>query len=735
MNSEQMKYLIENGKLDQLESAWMQAIEENCPLAEMASVLELLVVKLQLNMAEVLGWTLVAQRLEALPPPEALAVAKAVVLAVPDSDELRTEAANLYRKVFAGHPHLEALLTASGLLGGQSARRAFRTLDVGLNALKDAYLANRFEPGVLRMVGFDPALGQFELLDARGSAVRFDPKALADDYDIVDANDFRVLTQHRLGDMAKLLDEDPAAVLIGACISHEGQIDALELKELLTPKYMPEDKWSGWWNRARTAAKRCPQLTLEGRPVTVKYYAQGRTLEEEMASLVQAARMPLEYLGVLQQYVRELKARKVAAHPGFAQAIVDKLAEQARHFRQERPADALAAALAVGAAAQLGMPAPSVACAAPAEILQSTPRPADAVAALELASLWPAALDALAGRPDAVEQLGALLYKAPAGQLDLVADRLAKAGQDSAVAAAVPKAMADPVTHLPLFLWLWKGPAKPPANTPTKVELLSRVLQAMQELDHDIEADANVRKQFRTEIRSAMSATDYASFKQAIAQMDTAVAGTIKRRVEHCIGLAEAVRDDMIQLLRENFYSLFATTRVEAWLDETVIYTSPEGLRKREALRKELIEVKIPENARAIGAAAAHGDLSENSEWKFAVEERDLLAARLKKVMDEIDRSRLIRPEDVPTDSVGIGSKVLLRRATDGKELELTFMGLWDGDLEKNIFSYQTGLGQEMMGKAVGDVVNIKLEGSEGEYRIEGLFVGVKPPEALGPKA
>jgi transcription elongation GreA/GreB family factor len=295
-----------------------------------------------------------------------------------------------------------------------------------------------------------------------------------------------------------------------------------------------------------------------------------------------------------------------------------------------------------------------------------------------------------------------------------------------AINAAAGAALAAPAEHLELFLWLYKGPARPPANLPGKVELLSRLLAVLQEIDHDWSIDAARRKAIRHRIRAALSAGDCAAYRQAVGQMDLPVAGTFKGRIERSVGLAQAVREDMLNILRESFYALFAKAKVAPWLDETTIWTSQQALDARQKALKELVEVKMLENARAIGAAAEHGDLSENSEWKFALEERDLLRARVAKMQQELALARVIRPDDVPADSVGIGSRVLLRRVADGRELTLTFLGLWDSDLGKGVYSYQAALAADLMGKAVGDAVTVKLEGLEGQYHIEQISSAVK---------
>jgi transcription elongation factor GreA len=277
-----------------------------------------------------------------------------------------------------------------------------------------------------------------------------------------------------------------------------------------------------------------------------------------------------------------------------------------------------------------------------------------------------------------------------------------------------------------MFVWMWKGPAKTPPGLPSKIELLSRMLKILLEIEHDWSVAASVRKNVNQRLRAALSASDYSSYRTALSTMDEAVAGTIKRLVERAGGLSDAVRGNMLDLLRENFFSLFVKAKIDPWLDENAIWTTEAALRKREDELKELVEIRMLENARAIGAAAEHGDLSENSEWKFAIEERDMLRARAAKLQEEITMARVLRPEAITTQTVGIGSSVTLRHEGNGQQVTLTFLGPWDSDVTKGLFSYQTPLGQDLMGKQIGDTVHIKMESIEGQYIIEKIAAGLK---------
>ena len=722
MISQEWTDLIALTNTDALEAAWNKALEQNVPSAELSGVLDALTAAGKTDLAEVLAWALLNDRSAKAEREEALSAAHVAVSTVPASGEIRAQAEKLFRTHYADHPHLDLILHASGLSGEQSARRAFRTLDKCLNLHEGAYLYNRFEELVLEMRGFDTLMTQFELVDSRGRMTMLDPKAIADDYDLVDESDFRVLRNFHPDRLGKLLEEDPAGVLIGICISHKGRIDAFELKGELVPKYLEAEKWSAWWSRARTAAKKCPQLALEGRsPVALVYHAQGLSLEEELAPTAKVALMPLEKLAVLENYARQAKQRKVAVNVAWAGTIVNALAEQAISFVTDRPADALAATLALDALAKQGLPKPAKEYPAAAAVLAKAAKPALAIAQLENDRLWPAALEALTLRPDHVAQLESLLYLTPTSLLDDVAQCLARAGDTQAASRAASEALANPIGNMDLFLWLWKGPAAPLPNQPGKVELLNRILGVVAELDHDWQLKPADVKAHKQRIRAALSATNYASYRQALAEMSEAVAGTFKDRINRSIGLAEAVHDDMMNMLRESHYGLFVKATIEPWLDEVAIWTTEAALDKRQALLKEVVDIKMLENARAIGAAAEHGDLRENGEWKSAMEERDILRARAAKLQEEIACARVIRPEDIPTDSVGIGSKVMLRRVTDGRELAMSFLGPWDSDIDRGLYSYQTGVGQDLMGKHVGDTIHIRFEGMEGEYRIDSL--------------
>src|SRR5262249_39611269 len=147
---------------------------------------------------------------------------------------------------------------------------------------------------------------------------------------------------------------------------------------------------------------------------------------------------------------------------------------------------------------------------------------------------------------------------------------------------------------------------------------------------------------------------------------DDSMGAAIKRLVERAEGLGPVVQDQMLEIVRECFPRLWAKAKVALWDDPNVLYVTEAGRQKKEAEINELVNVKMRENAIAIGNAAERGDLSENSEYKFALEERDLLRARLAQMNMEMSLARVLEPGELPSEHVSIGHRVHVRAVDNG---------------------------------------------------------------------
>lgn len=161
--------------------------------------------------------------------------------------------------------------------------------------------------------------------------------------------------------------------------------------------------------------------------------------------------------------------------------------------------------------------------------------------------------------------------------------------------------------------------------------------------------------------------------------------------------------------------------RGQTKVEDGELWTTEEGYLKTQERIRHIGTVEVIENAREIEAARAHGDLRENSEYKFAQEKRARLQSELKSLSDQLARARIITPHDIHPEEVGIGSIVEIADA-QGKMSSYSILGQWDADPEQNILSLNSKLAQSMIGKKKGETFSFKDE----EFRIVKLDTYLK---------
>lgn len=166
--------------------------------------------------------------------------------------------------------------------------------------------------------------------------------------------------------------------------------------------------------------------------------------------------------------------------------------------------------------------------------------------------------------------------------------------------------------------------------------------------------------------------------------------------------------------------------------EEEALIVSQESFNQARAEYEELISRKIPENKEAIQIAREHGDLKENSEYKMARQDQDILLSRKNELEVDLSRARITDFTDAGDQNVGIGSVVELKDSSTEKAQKYSILGAWDSSPDNNILSYKTPLAQALIGKEAGDSVTTKIGGNEERWVILSItrWVDEKQPIA-----
>ena len=143
-----------------------------------------------------------------------------------------------------------------------------------------------------------------------------------------------------------------------------------------------------------------------------------------------------------------------------------------------------------------------------------------------------------------------------------------------------------------------------------------------------------------------------------------------------------------------------------------------EGHRKLSDQVKHLKSVERPEIVQAIEDARAHGDLSENAEYHAAKERQGQIEATIADIEDQLSRAIDIDPTTLSGDKVVFGATVTLADEDD-KKVKYQLVGQVEADARDGRISFNSPLGRALIGRQVGDEVEVSTPSGERYYLIK----------------
>jgi len=296
------------------------------------------------------------------------------------------------------------------------------------------------------------------------------------------------------------------------------------------------------------------------------------------------------------------------------------------------------------------------------------------------------------------------------------------------VKTAVRVILGRPERYPFALVWLWKTVCaeKLPevVGDVKRFDVAISLLAASNHMNRESVYEGKQAKEAVAQLKSAISAKNFDLLRSALKETDEDGALRAFHVTERNFILGEHTRVQAMNIISQTHPNLFTKT-VPPWEDTEVIYTTPAGLKKRQAEFTELVNVKMSANAKAIGEAAARGDLSENAEFTAALEERNLLTEKAGRMEAELQKTKLIKAEMAEGNIVTVGSRVVAKDLATGATETMTFLGPWDSDPAQGIYSYLAAMAQAFMGKRVGDRVELTVDKGTRTWEIVETGPGV----------
>lgn len=156
---------------------------------------------------------------------------------------------------------------------------------------------------------------------------------------------------------------------------------------------------------------------------------------------------------------------------------------------------------------------------------------------------------------------------------------------------------------------------------------------------------------------------------------------------------------------------------------ETTNYVTQETFEKMQEELQHLKAVERPAASKAIAEAREKGDLKENAEYDAAKEAQGILEAKIKYLEGVIATARILDESSIDSSRVSILTKVTVTNMSTNKQVTWHIVSEKEANLKEGKISVTSPIGSGLLGKVVGDVVEVTVPAGKIKFRIEKITV------------
>ena len=520
-----------------------------------------------------------------------------------------------------------------------------------------------------------------------------------------------------LAAIKNLARENPPALVRNILESLDGKATAQQISEWLVGHVFTETEWKRWWESTKKALKASGIFSVPAKkndPIQMR--GEGVSQADELLDTFNKTRQPKAQIAALEQII---KSRQQFKEPQLQPVIATienmTVRDQRMHpefaFELVIARDELLARNPSLHSTHVGLTLSKLILEEENRLISILPK-LPAAKEKKILQALPSAL----GPPWADRALY-LMQESHGRMVAQIPRILNEAGKHEELRMTLERSIREHSATGEMLAWLcseregWSELITP--------DLLGAILAALEREQHN--APGRASKLHRAVVEDRQLLGDI--FKKC----DVALARDAMRRLQLSPLFDELTKRSLLARMVKVYPELESMiTSGQQQEKATALIVSWSSLEKRKAEYEELVKVKIPANTKEIALARSYGDLSENFEFKAAKQMQSVLMRRKAELEQMLHDARGTSFENTDTSRVSIGTIVTLRNAETNGEETYTILGAWDGDPDRHIISYQTAIGQALLGHEIGDAVSLNTEHGAAQFTI----VSIQPAPA-----
>jgi len=498
---------------------------------------------------------------------------------------------------------------------------------------------------------------------------------------------------------------NPVGLVRSILGDHGGKATVDEIASILVPSVFDAAGFKKWFDAAKKKLKTDGHFLIpakKGEPIILQETPQNP--HERLIGEFRSARHPKEQVAALDTALKSLN--DFAKEVEELRALADEVEEAAKRGGRIHAAKAIELLIIrdeICANHESLKPGPQAASIS--SLLADSPAKLTEILAEIPAAKYGRVLEAFPGAfPDSWEEKALRLTRTSEPRLSGEIFKLFVAqGKREAFAEHTRRLIRERSASSDYVLWLCKDRSK---TLPELIdeELFAAILAAM---EADLHADIKSKRleeflfEDRDLVADLLGKAERDSARQAVRKiMLSPVFADLNRR---------SLLARILKIHPELESLVTGDQQAPAERAESLVVSWASLQRRKEEL-EHIEKVLIPQNIRDIATARSYGDLRENFEFKSAKEQQAVLNRQKGELELMLNNSRGTNFENVDTSAVSIGSVVTVEPSEGGSPETYSILGAWDGVPEKGWVSYQAVIGKALLGKQIGEVIDLPAD-------------------------
>ncbi|HOD13553.1 MAG TPA: transcription elongation factor GreA [Spirochaetota bacterium] len=712
---------IKNKKYEEVTSLWTKLVSVSWEdIAFFERIERFLVEAKQFELVASLLKILLQKYRDEQNPDLSLELLKKVLKYRPDDTHARRDLINLYRVKYGEHSQFEQFMKLSKLANYKTpVKYAIQDFEKNIVFDKGNYAYhNTWKLGKITDMDSENIVISFREKPEHKMSIQMALQSLAPI-----PRDHLYVMQYDDPEYVKNLFRDDFMQFFEILIrSYGGKILLEDVKRELIPALVPEKGWSKWWGRARTKIKRDPHYGFSEKKKDLIFVRDKPvTFAEELLESFTGSDSFSKKLDIAIEFVNNIdtdEGRSVVPY------FIDYFTEEMKGDSATRQ---VLSYMILKDMTKFVDPAKLKLDALREKVIEFIKGSQE----LSLLSMKISSYDYKKDLVNLIEEsredwpqvLAELLFEIPVRIHKYIINNLIRAHAYNIINGFIDRVITGAKQYPEIFIWVARNIFSKQWDYDwldySRERLTVSYFRLMNELKK-IELEGNRLKNMAIDV---LHDNNSAALKYIAEQFDPGFLGKIYELFSNISYVEEPQKEAFLGVIKASHagFQPVKTGADEMWeVDVEKLIVSREGYEKMKASLDRLVSVELVNISRELTKVAdVSADIRENVEYNALMEKQATLELSISRLDGEMKKAQVLSLDEISTDAVNIGTRVILKEQEKGEERDYTILGPWDADFEKRILSYRSPIAKSLLGLKAGDVVNLDLEDGKKNYMIK----------------